>query len=147
MIMPVTDQQAAALRAQLAGKVDEHKRLFAQLDPVAARKGYGALVSAAFCEAADQRFGKGDTGAEVIEFVGDVRSRSSDAADKIDPRIAERLIRAVYTDEEVGDIDARTKFTTQLLLLAGMVSDQRFDDAGLDEFMARARKLADQWLS
>ena len=49
--MPVTDEQEAALHAQLDGRFDEYERLFDALDPVAARTGYSALVSAAFCTA------------------------------------------------------------------------------------------------
>ena len=30
--MPVTDKQLAALRARLAGRLEEQKKLFAQLD-------------------------------------------------------------------------------------------------------------------
>jgi hypothetical protein len=56
MTMPVTDEQEATLHAQLAGNFDEYVRLLDSLDPVAARTGYSALVSAAFSLAADERF-------------------------------------------------------------------------------------------
>jgi len=146
--MAVTDEQMATLRAQLAGNLEEHKRLLAQLDRDAARTGYSALLSAAFCVAVERRFAQGAGTADVIEFVGNVRSRLSEAADKIDPRTAERLILAVYTDERVPDnLDLETRFRTQLLLLAALIADERLDDAGLDAFLADARKLADQWLT
>lgn len=146
-MMAVTDDQLATLRAQLAGNLDEHKRLFAHLDPVAARTGYRSLVSAAFCQAVERRFAPDSSAANVIEFVGDVRSRSESAADEIDPRTAERLILAVYTDESIGDMDPGTNFGTQILLLAALIADEQFDSTGLDEFLAQARKLADQWLA
>jgi len=144
--MPVTDEQEATLHAQLAGKFDEHKKLLDALDPVAARTGYSALVSAAFCIAAADRFPEGTTATEVIEYVGDVRSRAASVS-SIDPRIAERVLLAVNTDEEIDDIDARTSFETQLVLLAALIADDHPDAAELDTFMARARRLADQWLS
>lgn len=144
--MRVTDEQVAPLRAQLAGHAEEHQRLFASLDASAARTGYRRLVTAAFCVAAERRFPEGSTASDVIQFVGDARSRTERMA-AVDPRIAERVIRAVISDENIDDIDPRTSFETQLLLLAAMTADARYDPAGLDEFLAEARKLADQWMS
>jgi hypothetical protein len=146
MKMPVTDEQEAALHAQLAGKLDEHKQLLDGLDPAAARTGYSALVSAAFCLAAEDRFPQGTPAADVIEYVADVRSRTESTA-AIDPVIAERALLAVITDEEIGDIDARTSFQTQLVLLAALIADAHLDADGLDEFMLGARDLADRWLA
>ena len=147
MTMAVTDEQVAALRAQLAGSLQEHKRLLAQLDRAAARTGYSALLSAAFCEAVERRFAKGATAADVMEFVGNVRSRFDELADKIDPRTAERLILAVYTDEHVpDDLSLEIRYRIQLLLLAALIADEQLDGAGLDAFLVDARKLADQWI-
>lgn len=143
--MPVTDEQEATLHAQLAGKFDEHLRLLNSMDPAAARTGYSMLVSAAFALAVDKRFPAG-TSADVIEYVGDVRSRTEGAA-KIDPRIAERVILAVISDEEIDDIDPRTSFEIQLVLLAALIADAKLDEDALADFMTRARTLADQWLA
>ena len=143
--MTVTDEQVATLRAQLAGQVDEHRRLLDQLDPVAARTGYAALVAAAFSLAVDRRFsGNSDPG--IIQFVGDVRSRVPELADRLEPLTAERLIRAVISDEEIDDISTEASFRTQLILLGGLIGDERLDGEGLDRVVAEARKLADEWL-
>lgn len=143
--MPVTDEQVAPLRAQLSGQLEEHQRLFGQLD-ASARTGYRRIVSAAFCVAAERRFPPGAAASDVIEFVGDVRSRTDRAAE-IDPLVAERVIRAVLSDENIDDIDPRTSWETQVLLLASMTADAQYNAAGLDEFLSEARKLADQWTS
>jgi hypothetical protein len=145
--MPVTDEHEATLRAQLAGRHEEHRRLLAALDPVAARTGYNALVTAAFALAADSRFPDGTTPADVITWVGDIRSRADSIATRLDPHLAERLILAFLAGEEPADIDPRTRFQTRLLLLAGLIADEDPDPEGLGRFMARARKLADEWLS
>jgi hypothetical protein len=145
--MPVTDEQVATLRAYLAGDFDTHKRLFGQLDGASARVGYPALVTAAFCEAVERRFAKSGTTSDVIEFVGEVRSRHLKNADEIESRVAERIILAIFTDEEVGDLDAEIKFHTQFILLLPLIDDEQFDDAGLDMFMGEARKLANQWIA
>jgi hypothetical protein len=144
--MPVTNEQVAPLRAQLAGQLDEHQRLFAQLDASAARTGYRKLVTAAFCIAAERRFPQGTKASDVIQFVGDARSRT-ERMTEIDPRTAERVIRAVISDENIDDIDPRTSFETQILLLAAMTADSHYDATALDEFLAEARRLADQWMN
>jgi hypothetical protein len=54
--MAVTDHQVATLRAQLAGNLDEHKRLRRQLDRAADGRAYSALVTSAFYEAVKRRF-------------------------------------------------------------------------------------------
>lgn len=144
--MPVTDEQVAPLRAQLTGQIDEHRRLLAQLDDSAVNNGYRRLVTAAFCIAADRRFPPGATASDVIQFVGDARSRT-DRMREIDPRTAERIIRAAISDENTDDIDPRTSWEIQILLLAAMTADARYDAAGLEEFLGEARKLADQWMS
>jgi hypothetical protein len=144
--MPVTDEQEATLHAQLAGKLEEHQRLLDGLDPVAARTGYSALVSAAFTVAVIDHFPEGTPEAEVIEYVGDVRARTEGAAN-IDPTLAERLILSVTRDGELGDIDPRASLQAQLILLAALIADASPDEAALDRFMARARRLADRWLA
>jgi hypothetical protein len=139
----VTDLSVAALRAQLAGDLNTHKRLLRQISSDADKLSYAALVSAAFFEAADRRFGAGATGSDVIAFVAGVRSRSEQARDALDPRTAERVVRAVIGDTDISDLSASDLRANQILLLAGLVADERFDTAALDEFMARARGLAD----
>jgi hypothetical protein len=144
--MAVTDEQVAALRAYLAGDLGTHARLRDQLDREAAATGYSALISAAFCVAVLQRFGEDHSAATVIEFVSGVRALSDELSDKIDPRIAERLIQAVFTYEKVTDASQEVRYGTQFLLVAALVTDEHLDDAGLGEFMAQSRKLADSWL-
>jgi hypothetical protein len=144
--MPITDAQVAPLRAQLAANIEEHRRLLAQLPPGEVRREYRMLVTAAFCVAGERRFPSGSSVADVIEFVADARSRTQRLS-AIDPRIAERVVLAVAADEDINDIDPKTSFETQLLLLAVMTADARYDAVGLEEFLTEARKLADQWLS
>jgi hypothetical protein len=74
--MPVTDQQVAAMRAQLTGDLEEHKGLLAALDSRADGQGYSALLTAAFHNAVDLRFTRDSTLREVTSFVAATRSRS-----------------------------------------------------------------------
>jgi hypothetical protein len=144
--MSVTDDQVRTLRAYLTGNFEEYDRLHAKLDRVAARTGYSALISAAFVLAAERRFAESGTAADVAKFVGGLRARSEGLAEDIDQRVAERLILAVYTDEEIDDLDSGTRLGTQFLLLVALVLDEKFDDVELDAFLAEARALADEWI-
>jgi hypothetical protein len=136
--MPVTDDQAAALRALLVHDQDRHKQLFGQLDRAEARKGYPALVTAAFGEAVERRFGQRYQAGDVVTFVADVRARSDRLAAQLDPGAAERVINAVLGHGSIRDLDRESVLRAKLVLLAALVAD-----AALDEFLAAARKLAD----
>jgi hypothetical protein len=142
--MAVTDEQVAALRAQLADDVDEHRRLLAQLDLDSGGRAYVALIDAAFFEAAERRFGNGSTTSDVIEYVADVRSRSQRIADTVDARTAEQLIRMVFSNSPAGQLDSKTALAAKQVLLAALIADERLDDAGLDKVLADARRLADR---
>lgn len=143
--MTVTDKQVAALRGQLAGPSGKRRRRVHRVDPGAEGKVYPALIAAAFAQAVERRFADAsDPG--IILFVGELRAGDSKLATRLDPRIAERLIRAALSDEEIADIGTDVSFPLQLTLLRGMIADERLDDQGLDRVMAEARKLADEWL-
>lgn len=140
--MPATDEQIAALHAQLSGSHDEHRRIIAELDSRGALAGYTAVVTAAFIEAVDRRFGPhGVDDAAVIEFVGEVRSRFPGADEEIDPLAAERVVRKALGRGSISDLDGATIRRIEALLLPVLVADEHLDDQGLNQFLAAARKL------
>jgi len=145
--MPVTDGQVAALRALLSDDIDRHRQLFAGLDRAEAKKSYPALVTAAFGIAVDRRFGTSYQPADIVTFVADVRARSDRLARELDPDVAERVIYAVLGHGTVRGLDKQMVTRAKLVLLADLIAEARLDDAGLDEFLAAARKLADQLMS
>jgi len=145
--MPVTDDQVAALRALLSDDMDRYRQLFSELDRAEAKKGYSALVTAGFAEAVERRFGPGYRGADIVEFVASIRSRSDQVAAELDPDVAERVIRVVLEDAPVDDLSRNAITGAQALLLIGLIIDARLDSEGLDQFLAEARKLADQLMS
>lgn len=145
--MTVTDDEVAALRAHLSGDQALQQELYARLTSPAARSRYATLVAAGFFEAVNRRFAKDGSPADVISFVADVRSRSDRLADNIDPQTAEQLIRGVVTEEDFPDLDTGTRGRLFIVLLAALVSDERFNGDELDAFLADARKTADGWLA
>jgi hypothetical protein len=108
---------------------------------------YSALVTAGFAEAVERRFGTSYRGADIVEFVASVRSRSDQVAAELDPDVAERVIRVVFEDAPVDDLSRNAITGDQLLLLIGLIADAQLDTQALDQFLAAARKLADQLMS
>lgn len=145
--MPVTDDQVSALRALLKDDIGQHREIFDQLDRSTAKKGYTALVAGAFMEAVEKRFGQSYRQADVVDFVANVRARSDRLANRIDPDIAERMIKSLYGDATVRDVSDGVVAGTQLLLLGGLVADAGMDDAQLDAFLAAARRYGDKLMS
>jgi hypothetical protein len=145
--MPVTDDQVAALRALLRDDMDRYQKIYGSLDRAEAKKGYPALITAAFIEAVERRFGASYQPADIVTFVADVRARSDRLASRIDPDVAELVIRAVLGDGTTRGLDKEAVTSAKLLLLGGLIADARPGDAELDEILAAARKLADQLIS
>ena len=144
--MPVTDDQVATLRALLADDMDRYRQLFAGLERGEAAKGYSALITAGFSEAALRRFGSDYTQADIITFVGSLRARSERVSEALDPDAAELLLNAALGDASTRSLSREVKVNTQITLLVGLIADEHLDVAGLDAFLAGARKLADQIL-
>jgi len=130
--MPITDQQAAVLRALLAGSTAEHLRLHQQLDTRADQMPYAVLVSNAFIEAADRRFGDSPGPDEITEYVADIRSRSGNLQDGLDPAVAERVLLTAVADGNVDDLSAREVRNTQIILLAALAADASLSEPELD---------------
>jgi hypothetical protein len=140
----VTDSQVAGLRAFLVDDDAEWNRLFEGPDPADASQDFAALTAAAFVTAVRRCWPDGAARPSIIGVVARMRSRVSEIADHVDPRVAERLIEAALGDIAAAqDLDPRAK-GAQVPLLRQLVDEAEFDDAGLDEFLAQARSLADQ---
>jgi hypothetical protein len=144
--MPVSDKQAATLRAQLAGNLEQHKRLLDDLDNHDDGRAYVTLTNAAFFEAVGRRFGAGGTPDDVIAFVAEVRTRSERVGNALDPHISERMLLAAIDGAGTAGLDPKEARSSQRILLAAMVADEQFDDADLDKFIARARGMAHKLL-
>jgi hypothetical protein len=145
--MPITDEQVAVLRAQLAGRSDEHKRLLNRLDTPEAQSGYIALVTGAFFEAVDRRFITKDKVAdnsEVIDFIAYQRSAHPVAAEQLDPDVAEQVVLHALGKGSISeDVDGETLLGTKILLLAALTADADLSEAELEAFLAKARTEAD----
>ena len=145
-MMPVADDEVAALRAMLKGDVERHNELFAQIDQDRVAKYYMALLSAAFAIAVMRRFGNGHTHREIAEFVAETRLWAENPATRIDQAAGEQVIGAVLGEAPAQDVDEDAEFDAQFQLLIALVVAEKPDDAGLDAFLADARTRADEMI-
>jgi hypothetical protein len=145
-MVKVTADQVTALRNALTGDSEGHKRMYDHLSPDD-KKGYTFLVVTSFLTMAERRFGGGGTKAQVVEFVGDLRSRYG-LEDEVDPRAAEHLLLAAFSDDvDIDDFDHERHGQLYIILLAGLVRDADLSDSELDALLVDTRKLADKWLA
>lgn len=154
--MSVTNEQVEALRAQLAGDMEEHSRLLKQLREHDDGIGYTMLLTAAFGVAARRRFGREWNSADVILFVASVRARAATIARALDPRVAERVLSSVLASEdiadaltatEIDDLDTGEVTDVEAHLLMAMAADERLRRSALDKFLGEARARADRVLA
>lgn len=150
--MTAIDKQVTALHALLAGRTDENRRILGELSHEELNVGYAAVISAAFFELARRRFikdGRSASDAEVIEFVAEARGRTKNAAEIIDPEVAEVAINYVIGKlplDAYDSVNDNVGFRVKSLLVAMMVADEDFSGVELDVFMAKVKGLAEESL-
>lgn len=120
----VTDDQVAALRAQLKGQGDEHRRLLHRL-----------------------KDGDPADDAEIIDFVTSVRLRLEEEEGELDPDVAEVMIKVALGElpgEARKNISDDVGHGSQVLLLAGLIGDAELTSDELEEFLIGARFFAEE---
>jgi hypothetical protein len=145
--MPVTEHQAAALRAQLSGDIDEASRLIRQFSTREDLQGFAMLTMAVFIKAVRLRYGRNGTREDAIRLVADVRSRSDRLSESIDPGAAESVLTAAFTHSDVPELDPEELRGIFNTFGSVMITEAHLDGAQLDDFLAKARALADKMLS
>ncbi|TDC62014.1 hypothetical protein E1200_27300 [Actinomadura sp. GC306] len=143
--MLITDLQAATLRAQLAGQGEEHQRLLSQLITREDQEGYSLLLAVGFFEAVNRRFQPTENVVDhnaVIDFIANLRARSPEVAERLDPMIAERMILHALGKGDIDGIGENTKLSGQILILSGLIADLAPTEAELDTFMSKIKSMA-----
>jgi hypothetical protein len=137
----VTNVQLAALRACLDG-TQAATPSYRQIGSWNLG-GLGYLSYAAFVVAVRRWFGSPWTNADVVRYVGSVRGRGPDG-DDIAPLAAEGLIRQAL-GHSIPSVDVDP--SALAILLSCLVADEELDSAGIDDLLATARTLADEWMT
>jgi hypothetical protein len=142
MSAPGSEKQLTALRHMLTGNGADYMSVVRSLDHDEPRD-FLILVSAAFIEAVDHRFASAELPTAVIEWVGALRSASQTAAREVDPATAEQVILLTLGYIEETALSDKQIRDGELLLLPLLVAERHLDSAGIDDFLAAARKLAE----
>lgn len=146
--VPVADEQVAVLRTYLSARTnaryDEAVRMLGTLTDSGRLVGFAELVYGTFAAAARRRFSPTWTSADIVRFVADFRSSSSEAARLISPSAAENQLRGVLGDIAAVRPPEEARARAQLLLLAALSASMDADE--LDGALAEGRVLADRLL-
>lgn len=128
-----------ALDAFLRRDFDTYRSLAAEVD----NRELARALASVFFVAMDDKFGDSGTSADVIAFVASARARFDDTGDKVDPGVAEKLIRAAVFDETLpDDLDPQAQGGAETVLLAALADQDAWTDEHVAKVIAEARSLA-----
>jgi len=141
MTTPAIDKSARIIRAMLADDMDTFRPLHAGLDSDE-RRVFAALFGAAFYKAANDKFGKDYSTADVIEFVAEARTRYL-GPETVSAEDAERVIEAVLGEEDLAnDMSAYARGEAQTAMLIALVRDAGLSAEEIDALLDVAAQQA-----
>ncbi|PRY02137.1 hypothetical protein CLV72_101737 [Allonocardiopsis opalescens] len=104
------------------------------------------LLVSALRDAAERRFGRTWSGADLVSYVARVRARDPSRAGAIDPLTAERVLRGALGDgEAVAGLSSDQFARTFVELLIELIIDEQQAGTGLDEFLDRAIRRSERY--
>lgn len=134
MTTPAIDKSVLMTRALLTDDIDTFRRLNAGLDGDETRA-FAALLAAAFHKAANDKFGKDYTAADVIEFVAEARTLYV-GIETVSAEDAERVIRAVLGEEHlVENMSAYARGEARTAMLVALVRDAGLSPDEIDALL------------
>lgn len=144
MTTPAIDRSVLIIRALLADDMDTLRPLHTGLNDDDSRV-FAALLAAVFFKAANDKFGKDYTVADVIEFVAEARAQYV-GPETISAEDAEHVIRAALGEENLtNNMSAYARGQAQTVMLVALVRDARLPadeiDALLDQAAQRLRSF------
>lgn len=142
----VTDEQVAALRAAMTGDYETFGHFVGKSvdgrDPA-----FAVLMTQVFVIAAQGRFPASSSTAELIRFVGQLRSRDEGKhADVVASAAEQMLLCAIHGETASQEFGEEVRGYTQFALIMELVADLRLDDGQVDELLDMARQESDQRL-
>lgn len=140
-MIPAIDKSITALRALVTEDMDTFRRLHGQQD-ADERRVFAVVLTAAFNQAASDKFGKHSTVSDVIEFVAEARVRYV-GPETVNSEDAERVIRAALGEDDLIDaMDAYTFGAAQTAMLIALVQDGSFSGEAIETLLTSAEKQA-----
>ncbi|MGH3246088.1 MAG: hypothetical protein ACRDOI_07745 [Trebonia sp.] len=144
MTTSVIDKAVLVMRALLTDDIDTFRRLNAGLDGDETRA-FATLFTATFYKAANDKFGKDHTAADVIEFAAEARAEYV-GSEIVSAEDAELVIREVLgADGLTDDMSTHARGQAQTAMLVAIVRDARLSadeiDVLLDHSAQRVRSF------
>ncbi|GAA4225655.1 hypothetical protein GCM10022254_08010 [Actinomadura meridiana] len=114
--------------------------------------GHLQLYSAAFTKAAQRRFSPTYSVSQLIRYVADLRRHLGDNANKLNPKVAENLLRYAVGDETFSEdppfgVSQQLLIREEISLLIALYVDMELDEAEAEEFIKDSVELANHWTS
>jgi hypothetical protein len=137
MTTPVVDKAVLVMRALLTDDIDTFRRLNAGLDGDETRA-FATLFTAAFYNAANDKFGKDYTAADIIEFVAEARAQYV-GSETVSAEDAELVIREVLGEDGLtDDMSTYTRGQAQTAMLVAIVRDAELSTDEIDALLEAA---------
>ncbi|MGH3251804.1 MAG: hypothetical protein ACRDOI_37110 [Trebonia sp.] len=134
MTTPAINKSACRIRALLTDDIDTFRRLNAGRGGDETRA-FATMLAAAFYTAANDKFGKDHTTADVIEFVAEARAWYI-GPETVSAEDAERVIRAVLGEEDLTNgMSAYALGAAQTVMLVAIVRVAGFSPAKMDALL------------
>jgi hypothetical protein len=134
MTTPVVDKAVLVMRALLTDDIDTFRRLNAGLDGDETRA-FATLFTAAFHKAANDKFGKNYTAADIIEFVAEARTQYV-GPETVSAEDAELVIREVLGEDGLTDgMSTHSRGQAQTAMLVAIVRDARLSVDEIDALL------------
>lgn len=139
--MPVTDQAVAAVRRLLTEDPAEGQRIFREMDNDDDRAGFLLLLTMAFHDAAQRRFG-GGTRTDIERWLADLAERAKPESD-FDFEVAERLLLWVFNRATRDEIEPQADLVCETVLLVAIYQELNLNAEETEAFLRAARKDAE----
>jgi hypothetical protein len=137
-------EHLALLRAMARGNFEEQSDLSNALHASGDLDGYGEVIGAAFLLAIRMQFQDRFSPDDVIRLVADTRTMVDVTGDVINPRIAERVVRAALGEEGLlAGAPEGSIVESQIAVCSFLAAEERLGDP--DAFVADVKKLLDEW--
>jgi hypothetical protein len=137
MATPVIDNAVLVMRALLTDDMDTFRRLNARLqgDEIHA---FATLFTAAFYQAANDKFGKDHNVADIIEFVAEARAQYV-GSEIVSAEDAELVIREVLGEDGLTDhLSTQVRGQAQTAMLVAIVRGSGLSAAEIDALLDKS---------
>lgn len=144
--MAISGGMVTAMRAYLGAlHADSNDEFHEPVRKAGRGEGLDLLLLAAFTVAARRRFAPAWYPADVIRYIAEIRSSTSEMAGMLNAMVAENQLRAALGQQVSSVPDAETRMRAQMILLIALTAD--YSEKDLDTFMTDARAVAENWLA